>query len=135
MGGGNQDLRVPAVRLLPYLHSHYSTHFLDSVCVLKTDTEGHDVVILGDLSQDFRPPVIWTEWYREYQFANINTHLLEVSREQTNLSEYTNNLQELDYCTEKSAQLFRTIIEKGLEIDQAFNIVKIFSLLRFLFYI
>ena len=69
---------MEAVRLSPFLHSQYSEEFLDNVCLLKIDTEGHDVVILDDLSEDFRPPVIWIEWLREYQFFDREKLILEV---------------------------------------------------------
>ena len=72
------SLSVPAVRLYPFLLSHYSQQSLDKICVLKIDTEGHDVVILADLPAQFRPPVIWVEWFREYQFADIKNVILEV---------------------------------------------------------
>ena len=77
------SLTVESVRLFPYLQSHYSAQFLANVCVLKIDTEGHDVFILQDLSKDFRPPVIWTEWFRQYQFADIKSHLLEARKDET----------------------------------------------------
>ena len=69
---------MEAVRLSPFLHSQYSQEFLDNVCLLKIDTEGHDVVILDDLTEDFRPPVIWTEWFRDYQFLDLKEFILEV---------------------------------------------------------
>ena len=73
------SLSVPSVRLYPFLQSQYSAQALANICVLKIDTEGHDVVILADLPAQFRPPVIWVEWFMEYQFADIKTLLLEVS--------------------------------------------------------
>ena len=75
---GSSDLAVEAVRLSPFLQSRYSEQFLDNVCLLKIDTEGHDVIILDDLSEDFRPPIIWTEWFREFQFVNFTARVLEV---------------------------------------------------------
>ena len=61
---------MPAVRLVPYLQLHHSATFLDNICMVKLDTEGHDVVILRDLvDTTFRPPVIWTEWYALYRFS------------------------------------------------------------------
>ena len=72
------SLSVPAVRLYPFLQSHYSQQSLDNICVIKIDTEGHDVVILADLPAQFRPPVIWVEWFREYQFADLKNVILEV---------------------------------------------------------
>ena len=74
------SLSVPSVRLYPFLQSQYSDQTLDKICVLKIDTEGHDVVILADLPAHFRPPVIWLEWFREYQFADIKNVILEVRR-------------------------------------------------------
>ena len=41
--------------------------------MVKIDTEGHDVVILEDLKHfNFRPPIIWTEWFELYKFVNIS---------------------------------------------------------------
>ena len=61
---------MPSVRLLPYLQLHHSATFLDNICLVKLDTEGHDVIILQDLVHTtFRPPVIWTEWYALYRFS------------------------------------------------------------------
>ena len=71
-------MSVPAVRLYPFLWSRYSDKFLDNICVIKIDTEGHDVVILADLPAQLRPPVIWVEWFREFQFADLSKLLLEV---------------------------------------------------------
>merc|ERR1711953_504474 len=92
------DLMVESVRPSPFLHSQYSEEFLDNVCLLKIDTEGHDVVILDDLS----PPVIWTEWFRDYQFLDFKEFILE----------------DFDFCTAQSAELFRTILRRGYEIFQ-----------------
>ena len=77
-GDSRSGLAVEAVRLAPFLRSHYSRQFMDNICFLKMDTEGHDVVILDDLSEDFRPPVIWIEWLREYQFFDREKLILEV---------------------------------------------------------
>ena len=45
--------------------------------MIKIDTEGHDVVILEDLKHfNFRPPIIWTEWFEMYKFVNISNKLL-----------------------------------------------------------
>ena len=61
---------VPSVRLVPYLELHHSATFLDNICLVKLDTEGHDVIILQDLVHTtLRPPVIWTEWYALYRFS------------------------------------------------------------------
>ena len=59
---------VRSVRLYPYLQHHYSESFIDNICMIKIDTEGHDVVILSDLDEKLRPPVIWVEWFRRYKF-------------------------------------------------------------------
>ena len=72
------SMSVPAVRLYPFLRSRYSDKVLDNICVIKIDTEGHDVVILADLPAQLRPPVIWVEWFREFQFADLSKLLLEV---------------------------------------------------------
>ena len=74
------SLSVPSVRLYPFLQSQYSDQTLANICVLKIDTEGHDVVILSDLPAQFRPPVVWVEWFREYQFADIKDLILEVRK-------------------------------------------------------
>ena len=143
---GSSDLAVEAVRLSPFLQSHYSDTFMDNVCFLKVDTEGHDVLILGDLSDHFRPAVVWTEWFREFQFVNFTARVLEVrgsSERSTDLySDLTMQdlnycsvqctvqftvhstvysvltLQDLNYCTLQSAELFRTVLRKGYEIFQ-----------------
>ena len=88
------SLSVPAVRLFPFLQSQYSQQSLDKICVLKIDTEGHDVVILADLPAEFRPPVILVEWFRDYRLYNFQP----------------------EYCSEESAQLFRTILKQGYHI-------------------
>ena len=72
------SLSVPAVRLYPFLQSQYSDQTLTNICVIKIDTEGHDVVILSDLPAQFRPPVVWVEWFREFQFADLKNLILEV---------------------------------------------------------
>ena len=73
---------ISSVRLYPYLESHYSESFIDNICMIKTDTEGHDAVILSDLDERLRPPIIWTEWYRHYKFITYDieneTFLMEV---------------------------------------------------------
>ena len=74
----SSGLSVEAVRLYPFLQSHYDNNFLGKVCLLKIDTEGHDVVILEDLSEEFRPPVMLIEWFRDYLFVDKKANLLEV---------------------------------------------------------
>ena len=74
----SSGLSVEAVRLLPFLQSHYDNSFLEKVCLIKIDTEGHDVVILEDLSEEFRPPVILIEWFRDYLYVDKKAFLLEV---------------------------------------------------------
>ena len=34
-----QDISVTAVRLLPYLETHYSKQFINNICIVKIDTE------------------------------------------------------------------------------------------------
>ena len=64
---------VRSVRLVPFLIQNYPQHFLDNIKMVKIDTEGHDVVILEDLKHfNFRPPIIWTEWFELYKFVNIS---------------------------------------------------------------
>ena len=42
--------------------------------------QGHHVVILEDLiGTEWRPPVMWVEWFREYMFLKPEERLLEVS--------------------------------------------------------
>ena len=57
---------------MPYLSQHYTSNFLDNISMIKTDTEGHDVVILQDLLNfpHFRPPIIWTEWTASYRYTS-----------------------------------------------------------------
>ena len=74
---------VESVRLVPYLQQHYASALLDSVCLVKVDTEGHDTAILRDLlrSPAFRPPIIWTEWFELFKYIDIPgnmTRMLEV---------------------------------------------------------
>ena len=79
--GSNSSLfySVRSVRLVPFLIQNYPQHFLDNIGMIKIDTEGHDVVILEDLKHfNFRPPIIWTEWFEMYKFANISNKLLLV---------------------------------------------------------
>ena len=52
-GGIPQDTRlhdvqssVKSVKLFQYLQTKYSKYFIENICFLKTDTEGHDVTIL-----------------------------------------------------------------------------------------
>ena len=41
--------------------------------------QGHDAVILEDmLSHQWRPPILWVEWFRNFQFSNIKNLILEV---------------------------------------------------------
>ena len=98
---GSSDLAVEAVRLSPFLQSHYSDTFMDNVCFLKVDTEGHDVLILGDLSDHFRPAVVWTEWFREFQFVNFTARVLEVRGSSERSPDLYSDLtmQDLNYCT------------------------------------
>ncbi len=42
--------------------------------------QGHDVVILEDLiGTEWRPPVMWVEWFMEYKFIKPKESFLEVS--------------------------------------------------------
>ena len=78
---------MPAVRLYPFLQSQYSQQTIENICVIKIDTEAHDVVILADLPAAFRPPVIWLEWFREYQFVDMKNVILEVRSQDKSPSE------------------------------------------------
>ena len=87
--------------------------------MVKIDTEGHDVVILEDLKHfNFRPPIIWTEWFELYKFVNISNignGILEVWLDFNNI-EYTYefySFQEDNFCTPNSARLFNSIIDLG----------------------
>ena len=41
--------------------------------------QGHDAVILEDmLSHQWRPPILWVEWFRNFQFSDIKNLILEV---------------------------------------------------------
>ena len=62
---------------LSYFIQNYPQHFLDKIKMIKIDTEGHDVVILEDMKHfNFRPPIIWTEWFEMYKFVNISNNLV-----------------------------------------------------------
>ena len=63
--GGISEGGVPvkAVALVPFLLQKYSKEFVQNICMVKIDTEGHDPVILRSLPSWFRPKLIWTEWF------------------------------------------------------------------------
>ena len=89
---------MAAVRLAPFLTETYDREFLDKICMIKIDTEGHDVVILEDLKRfKMRPPIIWTEWFHWYQYVDEQERVLENK----------------NFCTKKSANLFTTILDLG----------------------
>jgi len=95
---------VRSVKLVPFLIQNYPQHFLDNIKMVKIDTEGHDVVILEDLKHfNFRPPIIWTEWFQLYKFVNIS-----------NIG--NGILEEDNFCTPNSARLFNSIIDLGFDI-------------------
>ena len=91
------------MRLEPFLQERYGPAFTSSLCLVKLDTEGHDLTILADFPPSFRPPLVWVEWYGLMRFS--------VSR---NKSEEF--LEDDDLCTESSAEFFRKISELGYEI-------------------
>ena len=93
---------VPSVRLVPFLKDRYSQDFIDNICLVKIDTEGHDEVILADLPPSFRPPMLWVEWYGWMK--------LTVTRDERLILEHDH------FCTESSANYFHTISELGYEI-------------------
>ena len=86
--------KVPSARLYPFLAERYSCEFLENICLIKTDTEGHDHVILADLDPRLRPGVIWVEWFAGYH-SGPSSH-----------------------CTSSSARLFKTAEELGYQIYQ-----------------
>ncbi len=93
---------MAAVRLVPYLEDNYDRKFLDNICMMKIDTEGHDVVILEDLKHfKLRPPIIWTEWFHWYQYFDEEEEQI---------------LENEHFCTQESAKLFQTILDLGYEI-------------------
>ena len=105
MGGittNNSNYQVTSVRLYPFLSSIYSKHFVDNICMVKIDAEGHDSVILSDLDPRFRPKVLWVEWHRSYQFFDYNNAIFEDD----------------GYCTEESRTLFNISYSLGYEIFQ-----------------
>ena len=92
---------MAAVRLAPFLTETYDREFLDKICMIKIDTEGHDVVILEDLKRfKMRPPIIWTEWFHWYQYVDEQERVLENK----------------NFCTKKSANLFTTILDLGNQV-------------------
>ena len=84
--------KVPSARLYPFLAKRYSSEFLENICLIKTDTEGHDHVILADLDPSLRPDVIWVEWFAGYHSGSPS------------------------HCTRRSAKLFKTAEELGYQI-------------------
>ena len=91
------------MRLEPFLQERYGQAFIDSICLVKIDTEGHDLTILTDFPPTFRPPLVWVEWY--------GAMLYSVSRNKS--QEF---LEDDQLCTESSAEFFRKISELGYEI-------------------
>ena len=48
-------------------------------CLSWSSFQGHDVVILEDmLNHQWRPPILWVEWFRNFQFTDIKNLVLEV---------------------------------------------------------
>ena len=86
--------KVKSARLYPFLAEKYSAEFLENICLIKTDTEGHDQVILADLDPRLRPGVIWVEWFAGYHSGSPS------------------------HCTTSSAKLFKTAKELGYQIYQ-----------------
>ena len=83
---------MASARLYPFLAHKYSKEFIENICLVKTDTEGHDHIILADLDQNLRPRVIWTEWFAGYHSGSAN------------------------HCTRRSKKLFNTIQQLGYQI-------------------
>ena len=68
-------------RLLSFLENKYGENFLNNICILKIDTDGHDVVILEDLKHSrLRPPIIYTEWFLDYKFIKDKGDKIEEVR-------------------------------------------------------
>lgn len=62
------------------------------------------MVILEDmLNHQWRPPILWVEWFRNFQFTDIKNLVLE----------------DEDFCTTQSARLFQTAIDLGYEIFES----------------
>ena len=81
---------IHSVRLYPFLIDFYGKEFVDNICMIKIDTEGHDAVILSDLDPRFRPRVLWVEWYSGFQFYDYENLIME----------------DENWCTPGSASLF-----------------------------
>ena len=101
--GGPGGYHINSVRLEPFLQEKYDQAFIDEICLVKIDTEGHDLTILTDFPPTFRPPLVWVEWFAPMQYS--------VSR---NKSQTFMEADEL--CTESSAEFFRKISQLGYEI-------------------
>lgn len=99
------DYTAQAVRLMPFLLQEYSQEFVDNVCFIKMDTEGHDVNILEDmLTHSWRPPLLWVEWFTFYRMISYNR------LEGWGLS------GEPDICSQESFRLFKAAENLGYEI-------------------
>ena len=96
---------VPSVRLLPFLQQKYSPQFIQKICLVKIDTEGHDQTILADLPPSFRPPLLWVEWYEVMKTVTTQ-----------NGDNQGIIIEDDNFCTESSANYFRTISHLGYEI-------------------
>ena len=74
----SSSYQVPSVRLYPYLLEYYGSDFVENICMVKVDTEGHDAVILSDMeNSEFRPRVLWVEWALRYEFYDFEKLILE----------------------------------------------------------
>ena len=83
--------QVQSERLYPFLLKMYSEEFIRNICLIKTDTEGHDHIILEDLHTALRPRFIWTEWFAGYKNGSPG------------------------HCTRRSKKLFQTIEGLGYQ--------------------
>ena len=101
--GGAGGYQISSVRLEPFLQERYGQAFIAQICLVKIDTEGHDLTILSDFPPTFRPPLLWVEWFGTMKFS--------VSR---NKSQQI--LEDDELCTEASAEYFRKISQLGYEI-------------------
>jgi hypothetical protein len=86
----SSNYEVSSVRLYPFLIEFYGKEFVDNICMVKIDTEGHDAVILSDMDPQFRPRVLWVEWFLRFKFYDWDKLVLEDD----------------DECTPGSARLF-----------------------------
>ena len=96
----SSSYEIRSVRLYPFLLDFYGKEFVDNICMIKIDTEGHDAVILSDLDPRFRPRVLWVEWFLRFEFYDYDNMILEDD----------------NWCTPGSASLFEVPKKLGYQI-------------------